>query len=420
MIESSLPTPSRSRIRKLFTRVLKKLKPFSPSTAPLAGSLLRKRKPTSNQPDKRSSSFASPDGSEATTDVHIPVFSEPAKPAVAENNSIPKIDEDAAPEPFKGDASAGCVSNSTIYTIARKDTTREIASSLGQWIGNKELQLDPARLSPELLEVLVAFREKRGQFPIQKLYGTSRLSALYDWKVDAIIPAFRNIFQLQILFYIQHLHPYMYDNLLEETKDDTSASGSSSSSCPELDLPHTLGHCNDQFAEYYNSKVWGIVGDQFLNDRWRSGMFRAGQLELITRTFERLRAELLRLIASGKGLHMLYLTIMRFDNVLRYFFCDERFRSERLEVLIRRYLDVDEVNEEVAQGVQTSMAIMYRKLHGTEGMAKLHGGLQDTGTAYFTREYNRMVEAYQLYGEDRKGWLKVEKERCVFCNFTDF
>ncbi|RPA77456.1 hypothetical protein BJ508DRAFT_378870 [Ascobolus immersus RN42] len=276
-----------------------------------------------------------------------------------------------------------------------------MARYFSEWVEDKSLQLHPERLPPQLIAALLDFREEYGEHHLKELAEYSRIDILYGSEdpntnvANLEAGPFEQIYVEQFIFYIEHLHQY-----LNEFRDGVNIAGLSKVN-PNLHL--TQEHAKDIVAHAYHGAVQAITShDNFLHMRWQKGLLRVELVRLIGIAFRRMRDELQKLIGLSCGLEELFLTIY------------ERFRSERLELLVMRYVDEDDVNDEVAEGVLTSMTIAARVLQAREkGESNVRGEYQ--GDA-IRRLYEGVVKAYKFYGADRRTWPVLDDWReCVIC-----
>ncbi|RPA77960.1 hypothetical protein BJ508DRAFT_349947 [Ascobolus immersus RN42] len=90
-------------------------------------------------------------------------------------------------------------------------------------------------------------------------------------------------------------------------------------------------------------------------NRWRKGMLREGQMELIKALLRSLKDELTTLAMNEPNLTELEKdfndAILVATQALTRFFASPRFRSERLELLLLHHLRQEDVNMDVARGV---------------------------------------------------------------------
>lgn len=88
-------------------------------------------------------------------------------------------------------------------------------------------------------------------------------------------------------------------------------------------------------------------------ERLGRGMVRNGQARLIELTLSGLNGKLKGLIDQGGDISELYRAVWH-SMTLFHFFTGERFRSERLEILILKYVDENGVNMDVVRGVEVA------------------------------------------------------------------
>ncbi|RPA71491.1 hypothetical protein BJ508DRAFT_367734 [Ascobolus immersus RN42] len=156
-------------------------------------------------------------------------------------------------------------------------------------------------------------------------------------------PPFYQILEEYVVLYIQHVYPY-FQRLGWPDDAEWPRNG------PSLRDPRSALHETFSFLGALH------IEEVVVAPRWKHGMLRERQIkliELVLRNFlEQLRAilevsignENLRLVEFGRVCLLAGLSISSF-------FGSPRLRSERLEVLLLRYLDEKDVNWEVVRGL---------------------------------------------------------------------
>ncbi|RPA84922.1 hypothetical protein BJ508DRAFT_20112 [Ascobolus immersus RN42] len=90
-----------------------------------------------------------------------------------------------------------------------------------------------------------------------------------------------------------------------------------------------------------------------LEARWEKGMLRDRLIRLICKVLKSVMRALRRLMSEVAGDYAMKAAIVHFGSTWLRFLSSDRFRSERLEILILKYLDEDGVDLRVVGGVVT-------------------------------------------------------------------
>src|SRR5690606_897101 len=102
---------------------------------------------------------------------------------------------------------------------------------------------------------------------------------------------------------------------------------------------------------------------ELLRKRSKARLLRDGQVRLVNAVFQGTMEQVAALLSEEKGLPWVILPCVMSEQLINKLFCSQAFRSERLEVLIMRYLDEEGVNMEVVSAVTTKTAMaMYDSL----------------------------------------------------------
>lgn len=186
-------------------------------------------------------------------------------------------------------------------------------------------------------------------------------------KARNVIPPLRSRMLVYLRFYICELIPYLRQDteiLYAIHKNDET----------EFPLPNWLERESKEsyFMSLFLDNIIGL-GDSSnpVRQRYQAGMLREEQIKLLRVVLDGLLSELRWLLdqwedskdklkdwKSERGLE-LWLEILkeikraclRSQSLLKNFLARKRFRSERLEVLLLKYLEEEGVNREVVRGV---------------------------------------------------------------------
>jgi hypothetical protein len=197
-----------------------------------------------------------------------------------------------------------------------------------------------------------------------KLYDSDLFRALCSYS-DVGYPApFRPTIEKMLLFYVEEFYPYCL-SLIEHADQDQVQR------C-RIMFSNLLSAFLNPIESGAYSYVYGGRCIRQLQGRWEAGLLRETQVRLICMTLERSVRYVKRLMERNPVSKRLNegdfaaFESTREDiwysvNNIIVLFCSSRFRSERLELLILRYVeDGEEVNSDVVEGIMTNGTMMLK------------------------------------------------------------
>ncbi|RPA75777.1 hypothetical protein BJ508DRAFT_365447 [Ascobolus immersus RN42] len=182
--------------------------------------------------------------------------------------------------------------------------------------------------------------------------------------VFSIPPPFQQLLEEYLLFYVRKIqpffarigHPFLYEN-----------------GRPSPDLSSDMNTKKDPRVRYVDiAQQLGVVKEHGIVKRWNCGLARPSQFQIaeiaIRKMMEQLEA-LMELEFEAEGERIITTEFSRicqrtFSFLDGFVFASE-FRSERLEALLLRYLNNDEVNMEFVRALDTK----HRKVENDESYA---------------------------------------------------
>ncbi|RPA75776.1 hypothetical protein BJ508DRAFT_331785 [Ascobolus immersus RN42] len=163
-------------------------------------------------------------------------------------------------------------------------------------------------------------------------------------------PQLRGLVEECLLFYINALFPYFSEQLGKPWYDFDDSYD------PRLTFINIL----DAFGGLVDRRI-GIV----ISQRWRNGLLRDGQVQLLIILCRKMLVQLWALVCiPAEEVNEEFLRVAEIMRAMERtwkaickFFGNERFRSERLENLLLRYLDEEEVNWDVVRGMEKAQRV---------------------------------------------------------------
>ncbi|RPA85821.1 hypothetical protein BJ508DRAFT_358745 [Ascobolus immersus RN42] len=197
-----------------------------------------------------------------------------------------------------------------------------------------------------------------------KLYDSDLFRALCAYAEPDYPQPFRGTVERMLLFYVQEFYPYCLTLITHADSTELQQ------------FRNTFSNLLSAFLNPIESGAYSYVyGGRCIRQlqwRYKAGLLREAQIHLINRT-------LIRSIACVRSLMDLHPVDARIElddlrdfedarvqiwhgvNNMVVFFCGARFRSERLETLILKYLDDGEdANEDVVWGIKALGHMMLR------------------------------------------------------------
>jgi hypothetical protein len=157
-----------------------------------------------------------------------------------------------------------------------------------------------------------------------------------------------------LLFFIETFSPYCKQHFFDKEMDKDG-------------VPAVLLKRNGLIPEQMYLMIVKHIGGSYagvnVQQRYKRGMLRGGVIRLLEITLRALMDELQKLMARGAAYDEFELACRNSVYAVEFLFGSHRFRSERLEILLLRYLDELGFNAEVATGVEkaTESYRAYRK-----------------------------------------------------------
>ncbi|RPA86536.1 hypothetical protein BJ508DRAFT_411220, partial [Ascobolus immersus RN42] len=171
-------------------------------------------------------------------------------------------------------------------------------------------------------------------------------------------PHFQAILDECLLFYLHSFQPY-FEHRLERKELGPNMEGDD----PRLGFIKILERLAFDNAPYENRSPYCTDEARpslafTIQARWKAGLLRGGQVLVIETLLRKLLLELTALLGERTDsietvrLVEMERAIDRADRAIKHFFGNARFRSERLEVLLVKYLGEPEVNTDVVRGIE--------------------------------------------------------------------